>query len=183
MFGIGTEELPKALRTFLLAFFNKAYQTELDLRLFFHPEHSPLDDSSLIEVVDAVENSPRTPNRLDMDAGKASARDLMLRYAFCAHAHARAIATGSIEVVSDVSIVEAFRAEGLTISINDARVKTMDQLWRMQGAFVCLFCTERVLHWKRCTRCNARTCTGCVLYRDLAYGTSACGNCGSLLVI
>jgi hypothetical protein len=177
LFGLGTEELPKALRVFLLAFFHKAYQTELDLRLFFHPDYSPLDDANLIEVVNVVENSSRVPNRLDMEAGKVCAQDLMVRYAFCLHAHARAMAD---DFVSDVSIVEAFRAQGLSISMDDAREKTTDELWMLQGAFVCLFCTNHVLHWRRCMQCNARTCAGCVLYRDLAFGTSACGNCGSL---
>lgn len=181
VFGPGTERLPPTLREFLLAFFYKAFQSELDLRLFFHPKYSPLDDANLIEVVDAVENSERVPKRLDMEAGRASAQDLVARYAFCAHAHARTVADESLDVLSDDSIVEAFRAEGSTISLDDVRTKTMDELWALQGSFVCLFCTAHVLHWKRCVRCNARTCAGCVLFRDLAFGTSACGNCGSLL--
>lgn len=182
LYGLGTDELPKELRTFLLSFFQKAYQSELDLRLFFHPDYSPLDDANLIEVVDAVENSPRTPKRLDMDSGKVCAQNLTFRYAFCAHAHARTVASESLDVVSDVSIVEAFRSEGLQLSMEDARTKTMDELWTMQGSFVCLFCTDHVLSWRRCMQCNARTCSGCVLFRDLAFGTTACGNCGSPFV-
>jgi len=182
LFGLGTEEIPKSLRTFLLSFFHKSFQTELDLRLFFHPEHSPIDNANLLEVVDAVENSTRTPTRLDMDAGKACAQNVMIRYAFCAHAYARTVSKESFEVESDVSIVEAFRAEGLTISIDDARTHTIGALWRQQGAFECVFCTDHVLHWKRCMQCNARTCRGCVLYRDLAFGTSTCGNCGCSFV-
>lgn len=177
LFGRGTDVLPKELRTFLLAFFQKAFQTRLDMRLFFHPEHSPIDDANLIDVVDAIENSPRTPERLDMDAGRDFAQDLLFRYSFCAHAYARTIAKESLEVVD---IVQSFRAEGVELTPEQA-VLPMDDLWRLQGGFVCLFCTDRVLNWKRCTSCNARTCTGCVIFRDLAFGTNACGHCGATL--
>lgn len=177
LFGRGTDALPKELRTFLLTFFQKAFQTQLDLRLFFHPEHSPVDDSNLVEVVDAVENSPRTPKRLDMEAGKDFAQELMFRYGFCAHAHARTIAKDSLEVV-DVTL--AFRAEGLELTPEQALLP-MSELWQLQGGFVCLFCTDHVLNWKRCTSCNTRTCAGCVIFRDLAFGTNACGHCGAIM--
>lgn len=173
LFGRGTDVLPKELRTFLLAFFQKAYQTQADLRVFLHPEYSPIDDANLVDLVDAVENSPRTPKRLDMDAGKAFAQELIVRYGFCALAHARAVAS---DIVTDV--VESFRKEGMVVTSEQVRTLSNDDLWRLQGGFACLFCADHALHWRRCTSCNARTCQSCYVYRDIAFGLTVCGHCG-----
>lgn len=177
LFGPGTEELPTKLRTFLLAYFQKTFQDIPGARLFFHPDHSPIDDANLIEIVNVTENSGK--NRLDLDAGRRTAHDMQMRYSFRAQDHARTIAQGMCDVLSDVEILECMHKEGVDCPIEQIHASSMLELWKTQGEITCLFCTDKVLKWHRCGSCGVRTCVGCVVFRDLAFNTKACGNCGS----
>jgi hypothetical protein len=177
MFGLGTEELPPSLRAFLLTFFQKAYKDLPGARIFFHPEHSPIDDSSVIEIVDAVENSKK--KRFDLHAGRVCAHEIQMRHAFCWNDFAQKVAQDSCEVISDVEIVEALNVEGVECTLEQARACSEDELWRMQGGFRCLRCDGKALRWKRCLSCGLRTCLACVVYQDLVFDTKTCGNCGN----
>lgn len=179
LFGRGTEELPSKLRAFLLKYFQKTFQDIPGARLFFHPDHSPIDDANLIEIVDVMENSGK--NRLDLDAGRRCAHEMQIRYSFRAQDHARTIAQGMCDVLVDIDILECMHKEGVDCTMEQVHACTTEQLWTMQGGFECLFCKDKVLNWHRCASCGVRTCVGCVVFRDLAFNTKMCGNCGNCM--
>jgi hypothetical protein len=171
-FVLGTERLPTDVRRKLLEFFHKAYQAQEALRAFLHPDHSPIDDANLVELAHVVETSKATS--VDLDKGRAFVRDLIVKYSFRLISFAQEIAEREL-VMTLPEIREQLHGRH---TLEQIRAMPLERLWELQGSRDCIHCASKHLKWKTCLTCHRYTCMHCFVFRDIAFGSRACGCCG-----
>lgn len=171
-FVLGTERLPTEVRRKLLEFFHKAYQAQEPIRAFLHPEYSPVDDANLVELAHIVESSKATS--VDLDKGRAFVSDLLVKYSFRNISFAQEIAEREL-IVTLSEIREQLHKR---YTLEQIRTMPLERLHELQGNRDCIHCDSKHLKWKTCMTCHRHTCMYCFVYRDIVFGSKACGCCG-----
>lgn len=173
-FVLGTERLPTDFRRKLLEFFHKAYQSQEALRAFLHPDYSPVDDANLVELAHIVESSKATS--VDLDKGRTFVRELLVKYSFRHLSFAQEVAEREM-VMTLAEIREELHKR---YTIEQIRAMSLERLHELQGSRDCIHCASKHLKWKTCMTCHRYTCVYCFVFRDIAFGSRACGCCGVL---